>query len=106
MYLSTYTLQSVYQWNRPCKKRYNGDIAAKLGYLTHISRPYIKLNYTYAMDRAAKNGHLEVIKWLHHNCTECCTESAMNNAAENGHLNIMKWLHENRTEGYTHWAIQ
>ena len=61
-----------------------------------------------AMDLAAKNGHLEVIKWLHHYRTEGCSYRAMNWAANNGHLEVVKWLHENRKEGCTkeafYWA--
>jgi hypothetical protein len=36
------------------------------------------------MDQAAKNGHLEVIKWLHMNRTEGCTGQAILQAASNG----------------------
>jgi len=44
-----------------------------------------------AMDDAAWNGHLEVVKWLHTNRLEGCTVDAMNWAAAHGHLEIMKW---------------
>ena len=50
----------------------------------------------YAMDDAAKNGHLEVIIWLHENRTEGCTSNAMVYAAGNGHFEIVKWLFQNR----------
>nr|XP_012563333.2 secreted RxLR effector protein 124-like [Hydra vulgaris] len=43
-----------------------------------------------AIDSAAENGHLEVIKYLH----ELGTNDAINNAAENGHLEVVKYLHE------------
>jgi ankyrin repeat protein len=74
------------------------------------------------MDIAAKNGHLEIVKWLeshykqwqtiHENQKEgdrdICTKWAMNYAAANGHLETVKWLHENRNEGCTinamNWA--
>ena len=59
----------------------------------------------WTMDFAAENGHLEVVKFLHENRSEGCTKWAMNNAAENGHLEIVKFLHENRTEGCTKWAM-
>jgi len=58
-----------------------------------------------AMDLAAENGHLEIVKWLHENRTEGCTTNAMNSAARNGHLEMVQWLHamhtENRNEGCT-----
>jgi len=54
---------------------------------------------------AAKNGHLEVVKWLHENRKEGSTTKAMDFAAEYGHLEILKFLHENRKEGCTERAI-
>jgi hypothetical protein len=46
------------------------------------------------MDGAARNGHLDLFKWLHENRTEGCTTLAMDYAAS--HLDLVKWLHENR----------
>ncbi|GMF23884.1 unnamed protein product [Phytophthora fragariaefolia] len=60
---------------------------------------------TAAMDGAAMNGHLSVVKWLHKNRTEGCTASAMDEAARNGHFNVVLWLHCNRKEGCTTAAI-
>ena len=61
------------------------------------------------MDWAAKNGHLDVVVWLHENRTEGCSVEAMDWAAKNGHLDVVKWLHENRTEGCSkdamYWAV-
>lgn len=67
------------------------------------SNPHL-LN-TNSMDWAAKNGHLDIVKWLHENSTEGCTKRAMDMAAEEGHLHIVKWLHKNRTEGCTTAAM-
>ena len=53
----------------------------------------------------AKNGHLEVLKWLHENSNEGCTADAMNEAAKNGHLDVVKWLYYNRVEGNTTKAL-
>ncbi|OQS05431.1 hypothetical protein THRCLA_20624 [Thraustotheca clavata] len=50
---------------------------------------------------AAEQCHLCIIKYLHGNRTEGCTNGAMNCAANYGHLNIVKYLHEIRTEGCT-----
>jgi ankyrin repeat protein len=38
------------------------------------------------MHWAARNGHLEVVQWLHENRKEGCTINAMNWAAECGHF--------------------
>jgi hypothetical protein len=60
---------------------------------------------TKAMDLAAGNGCLEVVKWLHQNRTEGCTEWAMSCAAQTGYLELVKWLHNNRNEGCNIWAM-
>jgi hypothetical protein len=57
------------------------------------------------MNRAALNGHLNVVKWLHENRTEGCTNWAMDGAAQNGKLTMVKWLHQNRNEGCTTLAM-
>ncbi|KAL3664186.1 hypothetical protein V7S43_010515 [Phytophthora oleae] len=54
---------------------------------------------TAAMDAAASNGHLEVVRWLHRHRTDGCTERALDDAASDGHLEVAQWLHYNRTEG-------
>lgn len=58
----------------------------------------------YAMDVAARCGHLNLVKWFHENRTEGCTVNAMDIAALNGHLDIIKFLHENRSEGCSSYA--
>jgi hypothetical protein len=60
---------------------------------------------TDAMDDAAANGKLEVVRFLHDNRTEGCTMGVMDQAAGNGHLDVVKWLHFNRTEGCTTGAM-
>ena len=43
---------------------------------------------------AAKNGHLEVLKWAHDNgCS--WDETTCHAAAENGHLEVLIWAREN-----------
>uniref|UniRef100_K3WPB7 Uncharacterized protein n=1 Tax=Globisporangium ultimum (strain ATCC 200006 / CBS 805.95 / DAOM BR144) TaxID=431595 RepID=K3WPB7_GLOUD len=43
--------------------------------------------------------------WLHYNCHEGCTQAAMDMAATNGDLEIVKWLHATRSEGCTTEAM-
>ena len=56
---------------------------------------------TDAMDKAAANGHLEVVAFLHSHRREGCTVFAMDTAAAEGHLDVVTFLHFNRTEGCT-----
>jgi hypothetical protein len=42
------------------------------------------------MDYAARNGHVDVVKWLHENRTEGCTTNAMDDASYNGHVDVVK----------------
>ncbi|OWZ19324.1 hypothetical protein PHMEG_0006437 [Phytophthora megakarya] len=56
---------------------------------------------TNAMDYAAGNDHLNIVKWLHKNRSERCTSRAMDSVARYGHLEIIKCIHEHRTEGCT-----
>lgn len=58
-----------------------------------------------AMDGAAESGFLDVAKWLHNFRHEGCTVHAMDSAAENGHLETIQWLHHNRSEGCTTKAM-
>ncbi|RLN72922.1 hypothetical protein BBJ28_00024549 [Nothophytophthora sp. Chile5] len=44
------------------------------------------------MDNAALSGHLHVVKWLHDNRFEGCTEKAVENAIGNSHLSAVLWL--------------
>ncbi|KAJ3105999.1 hypothetical protein HDU97_007183 [Phlyctochytrium planicorne] len=70
--------------------------------------------------RAASNGHLHVIEWLHEKIICGIPEikappsflqfgmgpdHAMNHAARNGHLSVVQWLHINRTEGCSEHAM-
>ncbi|KAK1944268.1 hypothetical protein P3T76_004180 [Phytophthora citrophthora] len=58
------------------------------------------------MNSTARNGHLDVVKWLHANRSEGCTTEAMGKAAQNNHLAVLKWLDQNRTERFTDKAIR
>ena len=102
----------MYPIKKKCtySKYINGDIAAFYGYLALIKeKKYITFTFD-AMNYAAKNGHLEVVKWLHFNRKEGFNFCTMNLAAANGHLEVVKWLHLNRKEGCTfdamNWAAE
>jgi len=51
-----------------------------------------------SIDFASMNGHLHVVKWFSKNTRVVCSEQTMQFALENNHTTIMKWLHENKTE--------
>ncbi|KAJ3109043.1 hypothetical protein HDU97_009161 [Phlyctochytrium planicorne] len=58
------------------------------------------------MHFAPGNGHLDVVKFLHENRDEGCTQSAIRLAAQNGHFDVIKFLPssffgENGYEAYT-----
>ena len=52
--------------------------------------PLVKLNYS--IDESSKNGHLEVVKYLHY-IGKNCTTYAMDYASMNGHIEVVKYLH-------------
>ncbi|KAF0700425.1 Aste57867_9050 [Aphanomyces stellatus] len=56
---------------------------------------------TDAMDRAAANGHVDVVKILHELSNQGCTTTAMDQAAIHGHDKVVRFLHANRSEGCT-----
>ena len=57
---------------------------------------------TYNTTWAAKNGHLETLKWIRAN-GGAWTSNAANWAAENGHLETLEWIRANGGE-WTSWA--
>ncbi|KAF0698607.1 Aste57867_10764 [Aphanomyces stellatus] len=57
------------------------------------------------MDRAARRGHLHIVRWLHAHRLEGCTTQALDGAARYGHLEIVQFLHFHRTEGATTIAM-
>lgn len=61
-----------------------------------------KGNSDTVMDVAAQNNHLDIVKWLHENRNDGCSERAIPLAASNGHLNMVKWLDANRPEFKRH----
>lgn len=51
--------------------------------------------------RAAVNGHLEMIQWMHVHRPEYFMDGLINVAAFHGHLEVVKWLHANRSTCFT-----
>ena len=84
------------------------DYAAEEGHLEVVKWLHYNRSEGFtvnAMDQAAGRGYLEVVKWLHYNRSEGCTYFAMDQAAYKGHLEVIKWLHDNRSEGCSDIAI-
>ena len=61
-------------------------------------------NNTGVMYEAAGCGHLEVIKYLHDMGAQCSSD-AIDIAAWNGHIEVLKWFYENRKEKPTENAM-
>ncbi|KAF0719834.1 Aste57867_754 [Aphanomyces stellatus] len=85
------------------------DRAAANGHLAvlaflHTHRPDVGWATSAAIDMAASYGHLEVVRWLHDHGATC-TSLAMDGAAASGHLKIVKFLHRHRHEGATPAAM-
>ncbi|EGZ19625.1 hypothetical protein PHYSODRAFT_491501, partial [Phytophthora sojae] len=81
------------------------NAAAENGYLKIVKWLHLNRAATGAMNSAAKNDHLNIVKWLHQHRTEGRTTKAMDYAALNGHLKVVQWLHSNRREGCTTRAM-
>jgi len=63
-----------------------------------------KIYTSNAIDNAACNGHLRIVKWLTYMGCEASIW-AMNYAAANGHLEVVIFLYRNRLDGYTDYAL-
>lgn len=48
------------------------------------------------MDKAAANSHIEIVRWLHENHHEGCTQNVVDSAAENGYMEVVKYLYPYR----------
>lgn len=64
----------------------------------------VQYTRTEAMDEAAKNGHLDVVTWLHENRQEGCTGGAMDMAGRHGHLEVTSWLGLQYCKGLYCWG--
>ncbi|KAF0711671.1 Aste57867_5146 [Aphanomyces stellatus] len=53
------------------------------------------------MDDAARNGHLDVVQWLHGHSSVGCSFRAIDGAATYGHLDVVKFLLETRDDGFS-----
>ena len=78
------------------ENRWQSDDVAVLTWLHTYRVGHGSVDMGKLMDYAAKNGHIEVVKWLSAHRTEGCTTFAMDWAAREGHLDIVKWLSEHQ----------
>ena len=83
---------------------WNGDVAAAEGHLGLMRAKHLQgnpLSYTHlAVSRAAKNGRLDVVTWLHNYTDVPQVPSAMDSAAAGGHLEVSKKQGCTRTRCY------
>ncbi|TYZ58503.1 hypothetical protein PybrP1_010462 [[Pythium] brassicae (nom. inval.)] len=83
------------------------DLIRVMRYYRSLNEPcrVLSVESTQAINGAAENGHLKIVKWLHEHRSEGCSTYTMDRAASNGRLEIVQWLHANRTEGCTTVAM-
>ncbi|KAG6620087.1 ankyrin-like protein [Phytophthora cinnamomi] len=78
------------------------DLAAEYGHLELVkwlAKNEEKHHWRFtweAMNGAAANGYILVVRWLHENDKAEYCSNAMDNAAEFGHLEVLQWLNEHR----------
>ncbi|CAN0167402.1 unnamed protein product, partial [Ectocarpus sp. 13 AM-2016] len=94
---------SQYQDGESGSDFWNGDVAAAEGHLSLMISKHAEgdpLSYTHlGLSRAAKNGRMDVVRWMHDYTDVPQMPSAMDSAAAGGHLKIVKFLEEHRGEG-------
>ncbi|OQS06750.1 hypothetical protein THRCLA_01221 [Thraustotheca clavata] len=84
------------------------DKAAMNGHLTVVQYLH-SMEYhatTQAMDLAATNGHFNVVAFLHLQRMDGGTTRAIDGAAANGHIHVVRFLLSHRNEGCTAMAIR
>ncbi|OQS01964.1 hypothetical protein THRCLA_05615, partial [Thraustotheca clavata] len=85
----------------------NGDVDM-VSYLISIpmtlefQTPSVDVVYQTALDEAATNGHIDVVKIL---SNYSATTAAMDGAVRNGHFDMVQYLHTNRKEGCSGEAL-
>jgi hypothetical protein len=61
------------------------------------------------MDYAARDGHLDVIKWIHKTYKKSCTPQGWGWAIDYRRHDVVKWIHENCKYAYNFniakWAL-
>ncbi|KAJ3332535.1 hypothetical protein HDU76_013911 [Blyttiomyces sp. JEL0837] len=57
------------------------------------------VDYYSAINRAASNGNLKVLRYFHRHKTSHFTKNTMDYAAKSGHLHVVQFLHQHRSEG-------
>lgn len=62
----------------------------------HANRCQGVVHFEDVMDAIAASGHLHVLKWFHDNTSESYSPDAMMRAAAGGHLDVVRYLHENQ----------
>ncbi|EFA81534.1 hypothetical protein PPL_05523 [Heterostelium album PN500] len=75
-----------------------------------IHKNWTAVNFNHNYDYVAKDGSLELIRWIHENLSETNTKpvftvDAMTNAAQYNSLEVCEFLLNNRTEGCNGWTV-
>lgn len=85
-------LVTAFQDGEKASDFWNGDVAATEGHLSLMLAKHLEgdpLSYSHlAMNRAAKEGSMDVVAWLHDYTDVPQVASAMDSAAAGGHLEV------------------
>ncbi len=101
LYKSIYINDCLREGNIKCDLRYKIHDVCCVKYLIEIIGKKV---HKYAIYYAAKNGHIETIKYLESKGYKIYDYDAINSAAENGHIEIIKYLESQGYKG-NEWAI-
>jgi hypothetical protein len=99
-------LETIKRWTLEKKEGYDAtmmDLACSLGYFGLAQFLLFRRREgctTNAMDEAAANGHMRIVRFLHLEKSGCSVK-AIDNAAKNGHFAIVQFLCFYRDEGFT-----
>lgn len=95
-------LVTAFQDGEKASDFWNGDVAATEGHLSLMSAKHVEadpLSYSHlAMNRAAKEGRMDVVRWLHDYTDVPQVPSAIDSAAAGGHLEVSALYHSNNIQ--------